>query len=271
MTNESATGKVWYSTLNPVAIASTTSTATQSGRSTSHSINLSGLTQGTTYYYLVVSRDASGNTATSSQQSFTTSSSSDTTAPVISNIQKSNITNTGASVSWNTNESADGKILYGTTSPVALATADSANEGSTGTSHTINLSGLMPGTTYYFLIVSKDGSGNTATSSEQSVTTTDTVAPVISGVTASSTTAAASTLLWTTDENADSTVWYGTTTPVAVGTGALTSTNASLITSHALGLTGLTASTTYYFLVVSKDGSGNSATSSESSFVTLGL
>jgi len=44
--------------------------------------------------------------------------------------------------------------------------------------------------------------------------------------------------------------------------------SANLVASHSLDLTGLATSTTYYYIVVSGDEAGNTATSTEYSFTT---
>ena len=100
-------------------------------------------------------------------------------------------------------------------------------------------------------------------------TTPDTVAPLISNLMATSTTASTTSITWGTNESATSKVWYATSTPVVVGNfGVLMASNNSLVTSHNVGLSGLTATTTYYYFAVSADAAGNTATSSQVSFVT---
>lgn len=98
-------------------------------------------------------------------------------------------------------------------------------------------------------------------------TTTDTTAPIISAILASSTSSTTSTISWTTNEASTGTVWYSATNPVSTST-ATTLNHSSLSTSHSFSLNGLTASTTYYYLVGSSDLAGNSATSSQGSFIT---
>jgi len=93
----------------------------------------------------------------------------------------------------------------------------------------------------------------------------DTTPPVVSSVTATGITASAATITWTTNEAADSYVEYGLTT--SYGSNA---SNASLLTSHAVPLSGLASLTTYHYRVRSKDGAGNtSAFSADKTFVTL--
>lgn len=94
-------------------------------------------------------------------------------------------------------------------------------------------------------------------------TSPDTTDPIISSV-ASSTSSTAATVTWTTNELADSKVSYGT----AAGTYTTSTSSTSLVTSHNIGLTNLSASTLYYFVVVSADSSGNVSTSTENTLRT---
>lgn len=97
--------------------------------------------------------------------------------------------------------------------------------------------------------------------------TPDTTAPVLSVITSTVTGSTTATVTWTTNEAATSKVYYGTTTPVNTST-ALTLSDATLVTTHTLGLFGLTASTTYYAMTESRDAANNAGTSSPISFTT---
>lgn len=103
---------------------------------------------------------------------------------------------------------------------------------------------------------------------DNGTTTPDTTKPVITSLSATSTASTTATVNWMTNESATSKVYYGTATPINLGTALMVS-NSTLVTSHSLGLTGLTASTTYYYVAESKDAAGNTATSSQASFMTL--
>jgi hypothetical protein len=99
----------------------------------------------------------------------------------------------------------------------------------------------------------------------------DAAAPIISGVTATLGAGNTASVSWSTNEPADSRVDYGTS-PGALTT---TVTGAALVTSHALTLSGLAPSTTYYYRVTSADAALNSATSplppsAPASFATSG-
>ena len=77
------------------------------------------------------------------------------------------------------------------------------------------------------------------------------------------------TIEWTTDEESNSQVRYGTQSSVWSNY-PLTRSDAAMLTNHSLTLTNLSGDTTYYFRVGSTDASGNGpATSNEVIFVTL--
>lgn len=95
----------------------------------------------------------------------------------------------------------------------------------------------------------------------------DTTAPIISSISATSTTSSTTKIVWTTNESSNSKVWYNTISPVNTSATTTPMVSAlSLVTSHELSLSGLSASTTYYYIVSSADATGNIATSSESVF-----
>jgi hypothetical protein len=185
----------------------------------------------------------------------------DIVAPSISVIASSP-SQTTATITWITDEASDSQIEYGTS---AAYTASSTLDASSGTSHSVPLSGLISSTLYHFRVLSRDEAGNLATSSDQTFTTSitpDTTAPVLSAI-ASSTTATTVQITWTTNEAATSVVNYGPTS--SYGTA---SSSAALSTGHTINLSGLSASTPYHFQVRSLDAAGNVATSSDLTFTT---
>ena len=123
-----------------------------------------------------------------------------------------------------------------------------------------NSTGVIDG--YHALYaVAKDTSGNYATSSiGVSVRNTP---PVLSAISSGTPAATSTVITWTTDEPATSQVNYGTTTSDGIA-----SSSATLVTSHSITLTGLTASSTYDFQVKSVDAEGNTSTSSNQTFTT---
>lgn len=95
----------------------------------------------------------------------------------------------------------------------------------------------------------------------------DTTKPILSAISVSGVSSTTASIAWTTNEPATGKVYYGTTTPVNFGS-ALTMSNAATTTAHTFNIVGLTASTTHYFAVESKDSANNTATSSTLLFIT---
>jgi hypothetical protein len=92
----------------------------------------------------------------------------DTTSPQVSGIAASMMGSDSAIITWTTDEFATSAVLYGTQPGVYPQTV---SDPLYAKQHKITLTGLTPGTTYYYYKVrSTDRSGNTTTSSEQSFT-----------------------------------------------------------------------------------------------------
>ncbi len=196
----------------------------------------------------------------------------DTTPPSLTNIAVGSVDSTQATITWVTDENADSRVWVGTSTNVDTSASSTVSDGTLVTAHSLSLTGLSASTTYFAVVGSTDASGNMSTSSPVSFTTPAVIStstpPVVSTVTSQvgSTTA---TIGWNTDVAADSTLYFATSSPVVIGASSTAFiTNTAQVTSHSLTATGLTASTTYYFLVQSKNAGGDTATSSESSFTT---
>lgn len=91
----------------------------------------------------------------------------DIVAPVISNIVTSGVASTTATVSWNTNELATGKLSYGTSTPLTAFVSTTT----LSLAHSFTLTGLTASTTYQLMVESKDATNNIATSTASLTTT----------------------------------------------------------------------------------------------------
>ena len=91
----------------------------------------------------------------------------DTTPPAISAVAATTTTTT-ATMTWTTDEGATSRIDYGT-SPASLTR--SVSDSSLVNSHALTITGLAPGTQYYFRVTSADVYGNQGTSAPQVITT----------------------------------------------------------------------------------------------------
>ena len=100
---------------------------------------------------------------------------------------------------------------------------------------------------------------------EINTTAPDTTPPVITNVTATDITNNSARITWDSNEPSDSLVKFG----IEFENYTHTRCNVDYVISHIINLTGLNASTTYYYIVNSTDISNNSNQSIEHSFATL--
>jgi hypothetical protein len=167
----------------------------------------------------------------------------------------------GATVSWNTADSSNSRVDYGTTSAYGNAVSNPALV----TSHSLSISGLTCGTTYHYKVTSAASyAGATASTADATFATTSCAVggPTISSVVVTPASTSA-TVSWTTNVAATSQVNYGLTSSY----GTMQS-NSTLVTSHSLSLTGLSCTTTYHYSITSVDSGGNSSSTTDSTFVT---
>jgi hypothetical protein len=91
--------------------------------------------------------------------SFACAAGSDLTLPVISNVVATP-TGTTATITWDTDEFSNSRVDYGTT-PLALG--QNVPDAAIVRAHSVPLTGLTPGVTYYYRVSSTDRAGNAAT------------------------------------------------------------------------------------------------------------
>jgi hypothetical protein len=260
-TNEGSTTLANYG----LTISYEIGTATGVSFVTNHSIDLINLSADTLYHFRARSADLFGNEAVTDDQTFKTLGLPDLTAPIISNIQAVDITQSGATITWDTNELATSKVEYGLTTTYELGTSNSAD---LVLPHSMPLAGLTPNTLYHFRVSSTDAAGNEGVSDDQTFKTSespDITPPVISNIQVINITETSGNVTWQTDEPSTSQVQYGLSNAYELGT--LSSTD--LVISHAIPLLGLTQNTLYHFQVSSTDAAGNTAISADQIFTTL--
>jgi peroxiredoxin len=173
-TNKPATGIVKVRDSNDVVI----DTQPQTALVNEHSVTISGLSPNTKYYYTVTSTDSDGKVKTyegSLATSGTATVTADKTAPMISGINVSIITESSAIVTWLTDEDATGQVKYSKDGQNTATTPPETNPTKT---HSITLTNLNSGTPYTFTIISKDAAGNEAASAPNQTFTTVSSIPV---------------------------------------------------------------------------------------------
>ena len=135
---------------------------------TSHSLVLTGLSSSTLYHYQVKSSDSSNNMASGNDLTFTTETTIvDNTPPIITSTQVVALTNSTATITWNTDELSTSKVDYGSDSSYG----STVNDTTLVTSHTHTLNGLTSNTTYHYQVSSTDNSNNIASDVDLSFTT----------------------------------------------------------------------------------------------------
>ncbi len=152
---------------------------------TLHSITLQNLQANTTYYFKVKSIDSAGNSVEKDKDnqgnyfSFQTLKKGgggakqprvtiDTIPPKIRNVTVKLITQTSATITWETDEPSNSLVEYGVTREYGEL---EGNHQESTTFHVVVLTNLNPGTTYYFKVVSYDRFGNRGESFGSSFTT----------------------------------------------------------------------------------------------------
>jgi chitodextrinase len=197
----------------------------------------------------------------------------DLTPPAVSSIQAAVDDFETASITWNTDEPADSRVDYGTTTAYGSA-ATLASERVTA--HSVRLTDLQADTTYHYRVSSQDEAGNRSQSQDLSFKTpvrpADTTPPQILSSTVRDVVLHGATLSWQTDEDTASYALcdanpQNLTDEAAQISAACLNRSA---TEHRVCLTGLAEGTTYYYRLVASDTTGNRGqTETPLSFQTL--
>jgi hypothetical protein len=252
---------------NPTAGAYNLSKA-DSTQVLNHSIYLSGLTPSTEYFVRTTSTDSSNNTSVATSN-FTT-----TAGPVISATTSSGVTDSVAVITWTTDIPASSYVNYSTDS--GLANPTRLGTDTLVTTHSVTLTGLTASTTYYYSVDGTDTNSNVSEDTNGDsyytfTTTVDTTPPVISGISTPVVTDTQAAIVWNTDKAATSQVMYGTTSCGSSNPCTYDNTSTLISTplkNHLVALNNLSQTTQYYYVIVSTDAFGNTATSPEQTFTT---
>ena len=223
---------------------------------TKHCVVVTNLSPGASYQFQVGSTDVVGNGSTKSRTGIAkTATDIDLTAPVITESPSlSYRSDRTVTIVWKTDEASNSTVEYGTSaSDLDLTFTDPDPE----TEHSVVLTNLTAGTTYFYRVGSTDPSNNGPTHEDAEFDTDsspDLTAPGITDTKFLFATDSTATVTWTTDEAANSAVQYGTDQTLA-----LTAGSSDNVLSHRVTLTELTPGESYFFKVESIDLNDNKA------------
>ncbi|HCO99546.1 MAG TPA: hypothetical protein DIT56_02995 [Candidatus Moranbacteria bacterium] len=239
----------------------------------SHAIALTGMLFSTKHYYKVTCKDnlPDAVAVSSDEKDFTTLdkmiaegsiTGGDNLPPTISNVKVSNIIGEGATITWDTDEKGNSTVRYGIANISESGAIDSIVNSDIDnyvTTHSVVLTGLVPGTKYLYVASSTDAAGNIAQSSESSFTTASPSS--ISSIKVESKNLGTATVSWETDQETTSTVEYGLSTSYGDK-----KENSAYATEHSINLSGLNQGAVYHYRVKGKDKDGRFFASSDNTF-----
>ena len=178
-------------------------------------------------------------------------------------------------LSWTASTASGCTISYNVfRSTTSGFTPSSSNQIATGVSGTsFSNTGLAASTTYFYLVEATDTAGTSAASNQASATTLASCTIVPSTPTGLGATAASSSqinLSWTASTASGCTITYDVFRSTTSGfTPSSSNQVASGVSGTSFSNTGLTANTTYFYLVEATDTAGTSAASNQASATTL--
>lgn len=215
------------------------------------------------YYYKVYAKDGANATSSGTNAVSITPTGKWTTAPSLeSGPTVSSITTKRATITWSTSRTCDSKVQYGTSSG-SYGDVEPSNSAQV-TSHSIQLTGLNPGTTYYYKAKWTDEDGNTGTSAEKSFTTAS--APTVKDVSAKNIDLTSATIQFTSKDASKVKIYYGKTTSF----GGLKELSISTSeTTYTTELTGLDDGTKYYYKINTFDSENDEYEGTILDFTTL--
>jgi hypothetical protein len=213
-----------------------------------------------TYYYRVYAKDSIGNKSAASTIVSMKPTGKYTSPPNLIGVVSADVQATKVKVTWSTDRDCDSFVQLGLTDRYGLTQGQIDSTGA----HSVQITGLTPGTVYHYSAIWRDIDGNIGQSQDQTFKTLD--APSISAVTVSDIRLDSAIISWQSSTIASSQILYGKGFDYSL---AATDQSSSAVTVHVIKLDNLQDSSTYHFKIVSTDVDGNSVTSDDYSFNTL--
>ncbi len=231
-----------------------------SNQVTDHEINLTNLDPGTTYYYVAKWTDGDGNTGTSEEETFKTDP-----APEVKEISATEVGLSDATIQFTPKGASKAKIYYGTTT--SFGGVKEISTSTSETTYTVQLTGLMDGTKYFYKVDTFDSDGDEYSGDINSFTTLP--RPKISNVQLQNVYDVPDSEIevdWTSNTEISSIVTYHPEDNPADSRDVV---DVNLVSGpHKLIIKGLNPVKTYHVVVKGIDKAGNEAISDDYSFTT---
>lgn len=242
--------------------SSSISSFTQIGSTAGTSYSDTGLSAQAYYYCVKACDSANSCSAVSTTVSKTPTGKYFDAASLSSGPSVTSVTTKKAKISWSTSRASDSKVAYGTKS--GSYNSEEPSNSSQVTDHTINLTNLLPGTTYYYKARWTDEDGNTGQSDEKTFTTD--AAPTIKDVVAKNIGLSGAIIQFTSKGASKVRIYYGISTSFGGVKEVATSTTETTYTAE---LSGLTDGSKYYYKINGIDSEGAEYEGTILDFATL--
>ena len=215
------------------------------------------------YYYKVYTQDGAEARSSGTNAVSLTPTGKWTSAPTLeSGPQAGAITTKKATITWSTSRTSDSKVQYGRESGKYGETEPS--NSSQVTSHSIQLTGLEPATTYYYRARWTDEDGNTGVSEEKSFTTAP--PPTVKDVAVKNIGLTTAIVEFTVKDASKVKIYYGVSTDFGGAKEIATSTSETTYTAE---LVGLLDGTKYYYKINTFDSEASEYEGTILDFTTL--
>ena len=262
----STTSGVTYTIYRSTTSGFTPSSGTQVATASGTTYTDTGLTAGTTYYYAVEATNANGSSSPSNQASATTQTTTTVAAPTNLTATATSTSSIGLNFTASTTSGVSYLVYRSTTSGF---TPSSANQIGTTGATTYSDNGLAAGTTYYYVVKATNSSG-TSPASNQAGATTQTITTVAPPTNLTATASSASSISLSFTASTTSGVTYIIYRSTNSGFTASSANQVGTSSGTTYTDTGLTGSTTYFYVVTATDSAGTSALSNQASAMTQG-
>lgn len=256
-----ASYKVYRST-TATSCSSSFGSFTNIGSTEGTSYTDTGLSQ-SDYYYCVKACDSANSCgAVSSTVTAYPDGKFTVAAELATEPTETGVTTKKATINWGTGRASDSKVAFGTSS--GDYNSEEVSNSTQTTDHTINLTNLNAGTTYFYIAKWTDEDGNTGESDEQSFMTEP--APEVQEVTTSNVSIFSALITFTVKGASEAKIYYGPTTTFGGLAEVSTSTTES---TYTVQLTGLEDNTKYFYKINTFDSEKEEYEGDINSFTTL--